>query len=387
MAESRSRTLRFTSLQVFNWRNFANVNIEFQKRIFLIGPNASGKSNFLDIFRFLHDIVSVGGGFQEAVRRRTSVSSIRCLSARSGNIKLYVSVGTDEHPRIWEYQLEFAQDYQRQPIVKKEIVKNNGNEILSRPEPNENNPLLLTQTHLEQVLASQKFRELSDFFQNINYLHIVPQIVRDADRSIGKINDPYGGDFLDNLSRTPERILVPRLEKIQNALKLALPQLTEMALFKDERGKPHLRAKYENWRAKGTWQTEKEFSDGTIRLIGLLWTILDGRGPILLEEPELSLHPEVVRQLPQIFSRIQIKTSRQIFTTTHSPSLLFDKGIALDEVLLLEPGEDGTYVNLANNFRDIKLLVEGGIPLPDVVVPRSSPKTNIAQLSLFSDAR
>lgn len=49
-------TLRFTRLRLENWRNFRQVDVELAGRVFLVGPNASGKSNFLDAFRFLHDI-------------------------------------------------------------------------------------------------------------------------------------------------------------------------------------------------------------------------------------------------------------------------------------------------------------------------------------------
>ncbi|RLB30852.1 MAG: chromosome segregation protein SMC, partial [Deltaproteobacteria bacterium] len=73
---------RFTHIRLENWRNFAEVDVDLQRRGFLIGPNASGKSNLLDVFRFLYDLVSVGGGFQEAVRKRSGASSIRCLAAR-----------------------------------------------------------------------------------------------------------------------------------------------------------------------------------------------------------------------------------------------------------------------------------------------------------------
>lgn len=94
MRETISRAFRFTSVYLENWRNFAQVDVDLQRRIFLVGPNASGKSNFLDVFRFLHDIVSVGGGFQEAVRKRGGVSSLRCLAARRySDIAIRIRVG------------------------------------------------------------------------------------------------------------------------------------------------------------------------------------------------------------------------------------------------------------------------------------------------------
>jgi predicted ATPase len=66
-----------------NWRNFPRVDIDLSERQFLVGPNASGKSNFLDVFRFLRDIASAeGGGLQKAVKDRGSVSKIRHLVAR-----------------------------------------------------------------------------------------------------------------------------------------------------------------------------------------------------------------------------------------------------------------------------------------------------------------
>jgi predicted ATPase len=38
-----------------NWFNFQLVDVQLVKRVFCIGANASGKSNFLDAFRFLHN--------------------------------------------------------------------------------------------------------------------------------------------------------------------------------------------------------------------------------------------------------------------------------------------------------------------------------------------
>ncbi len=142
------------------------------------------------------------------------------------------------------------------------------------------------------------------------------------------------------------------------------------------------RGRYEHWRPQGAWQTEKQFSDGTLRLLGLLWTTLHKAGPLLLEEPELSLHPGVVRHLPRLFARIQHQSGRQILISTHSPDLLRDEGIGLDEVLLLVPGREGTNVQLASRMEDLRDLLDGGLSLPEVILPRTEPG-NALQLSLF----
>ncbi len=318
------------------------------------------------------------------MRKRGGVSSLRCLAARRySEVAIRVRVGDDDNEAEWEYELRLNQDRLRRPSIRREFVAHNGKEILVRPDSKDKkDPERLTQTYLEQVHANQQFRDLATFLTTIRYLHIVPQLVREPDRSIGRVNDPYGGDFLEQLARTPDKTRNARLRSISEALKVAVPQLKELELARDVRGSPHLRGKYEHWRPQGAWQTEVEFSDGTLRLLGLLWALLDKTGPLLLEEPELSLHPDVLRYIPQMFARIQRRTGRQVVVSTHSTDLLNDKGIGLDEVLLLIPSAEGTEVCLANSFREIVELLKGGISLADAVVPRTRPH-RAEQLALF----
>jgi predicted ATPase len=384
--KTETRGQRFAKLYLENWRNFQRADLKLQRRVFLVGPNASGKSNLLDVFRFLHDIVSVGGGFQQAVNKRGGVSSIRCLAARQNpDIVIRVELEGEGLDGGASYELRFAQDKLRRPLVKSERVTRKSVEILSRPRPeDEADPERRTQTYLEQVNVNRDFRDIADFFASVRYLHIVPQLVREPDRSVGRRNDPYGGDFLEQLARTPEKTQKARLRQIQKALAVAVPQLTEIQLDRDEKGTPHLRGKYEHWRPQGAWQKEDQFSDGTLRLMGLLWAVLDGRGPLLLEEPELSLHPEVIRYVPQMFARIQRRTGRQIVLSTHSADLLRDDGIGLDEVFLLVPGKEGTEVTVASEFADIRELLDGGLGLPDAIIPRTKPQL-AEQLPLFGD--
>lgn len=383
---SRSgQDLVITSIHLENWRNFVRVDVPLQRRVFIVGPNASGKSNFLDAFRFLADLVAVGGGFQEAVARRGGVSRIRALSARRyPEVRLDVAVGAvGEEPR-WRYELGFTQDNRGIPRVAFEKVVHAGETLVERPDgDDELDPARLTQTYLEQVNVNRKYRDLADFLNSIGYLHIVPQLVREPDRSVGRRNDPYGGDFLEQVASVQERTRAARLRRIREALQVAVPQLQELELERDVRGTPHLVGRYEHWRKHGARQDEAQFSDGTLRLLGLLWAVLDGRGPLLLEEPELSLHPAVVRHVPRLFANVQKSGGRQIIVSTHSRDMLADESIGLDEVLVLEPSREGTTVKRADAYPDLASMVGGGLSLSDVLLPRTSP-TGVEQLALFS---
>jgi predicted ATPase len=378
--------MTFHKLGLKNWKNFAAVEVELRDRLFLVGPNASGKSNLLDAFRFLRDLASSGGGLQEAVARRGGVSAIRCLAARRfPDIELHIELREADDGRSWVYEVAFNQDSQRRPQLKKERVLRDDRMLLDRPNHDDrDDPARLTQTFLEQVNVNREFRDIATFFASIRYLHIVPQLVREPDRSAGRANDPFGGDFLEQVAKTPEKTQKARLRRIQEALRVAVPQLQEIKLWRDVRGTPHLRGKYEHWRPQGAWQTEEQFSDGTLRLMGLLWAVMEKQGPLLLEEPELSLHPDVVRVLPQMLARVQRRTGRQIFLSTHSPDLLRDDGIGLDEVLLLIPSREGTEVQTAASQGDICELLDGGLSLADAVMPRTRPE-QAAQLTLFGD--
>ena len=379
---------RFSHVQLENWKNFRSVDVALSRRVFLVGANASGKSNFLDACRFLHDIAAVGGGFQTAIGRRGGVSRIRCLAARRyPDVAVSVDLrGTEDSP-TWTYELRFTQDNRRRPVISRERVTRDGVGILVRPnEEDLADRERLFQTHLEQVNANRDFRDVADFLQTVRYLHIVPQLVRDPERSVGRPNDPFGGDFLEQIAHTSEPVRNSRLRRIREALRVAVPQLQELEMERDDRGTPHLRGLYEHWRPRAGWQTEDQFSDGTLRLLGLLWAILDGSGPLLLEEPELSLHPEVVRYLPQMMARAQRRSGRQILLSSHSTDLLLDTGIGLDEVFLLSPGVNGTAVDPATAFTAIRTLVDGGVSLAEAVIPQTSPE-GAGQLPLFADDR
>ena len=144
--------LRFRKLHLQNWKNFREVRVDLPDRMFLVGPNASGKSNLLDALRFLRDLASLGGGFGDAVRRRGGGSAIRCLAARRPS---HVKIGAEleaEQGDPWVYELTFRQDSQRRPHVRSELVLRGDETIVERPnEEDLADDARLTQTYLEQV--------------------------------------------------------------------------------------------------------------------------------------------------------------------------------------------------------------------------------------------
>jgi predicted ATPase len=376
-----------TRIVLKNWRNFRKVDIALRDRIYLIGPNASGKSNFLDVFRFLRDVSKPnGGGLQKAVvGDRGGISKLRCLHNRRDSeilIEAHLSDSPDDEKPAWRYVLGFKSEgkgLQRPMIAKEEVWRADRQDpVIKRPDDDDKkDPLRLTQTYLEQINANGEFREIADFFGSVTYLHLLPQLLKYGDKIGGNRleEDPFGQGFLERIAKCQPKTRESRLQKIGEALRKAVPQFAEIRFGRDSiAGTPHLEALYEHHRPNAGWQREDQFSDGTLRLLGLLWSLFEGDSLLLLEEPELSLNAAIVEQIPLLIQRLQrtAKYRRQIIISTHSESLLRNPGIDGRCIVLLEPGKEGTDMRLADE-QELQCL-KAGLSPAEVLLSKIKPK-------------
>jgi len=382
-----------TKVIVKNWRNFRHAEVDLERVAYLIGPNASGKSNLLDLFRFMRDICKPdGGGLQKAIKDRGGITRLRCLHHRRDpevKLEFHFAESFDAEVISWRYILGFKPEgtgTQRILITTEEVWKRE-QQLLARPEKSElEDPLQLTVTHLEQAVANREFRAIADCFSDSVYLHLVPQLLKFGEQIGGNRldDDPFGQGFLECLARTSRRTRDARLGRIKTALSVAVPQFDDLRFVRDEMGHPHLEARYRHHRPNAGWQTEEQFSDGTLRLIALLWSLQDGKGVLLLEEPELSLHQAVVEQVPAMIDAVLRKSrnKRQIIISTHSSALLSNPGIDPAGVNVLVPGGEGTEVRPVDATERVGL--DAGLSIAEVVLPRTGPR-NIEQLVLELD--
>ena len=163
--------MRITHLAASNWRNFKNVEFDVGERLFVVGPNAAGKSNLLDVFRFLADIAGPGGGLASAVDRRGGLKKVRSLFSRNNaKGRLAVDVTLQDGDDSWRYRLSVKGEGKgpNRPVVDEELVVKNGEELLKRPDDRDlMDEVLLTQTHLEQIASNQSFRSIADYFDQV----------------------------------------------------------------------------------------------------------------------------------------------------------------------------------------------------------------------------
>ncbi len=378
-----------THLKIKNWRNFKNAEVSLGERTFIVGPNACGKSNFLDIFRFMRDIVKQpGGGLQKAVTDRGGLSKIRSLTTDNDSlVELEFHFADSLAGKTkWKYLIGLIQESKSKPrtLISKEIVWHNDQKILERPHKEDNNDdLRRTQTHLEQLNSNLEFRDIYEYFNQVGYFHIIPQLLRHPEiffnTSTPKEEDAFGFHFLEQIIDTPQKVQVARLNKIETVLKTAIPQLKGLSISKDDHGVPHLEALYKHWRPNAGKQQEDQFSDGTLRLIGLLWSMFETHSLFLLEEPELSLNSFIIKKIPAIIAQTSKKQKQQLLISTHSPDLLSDPGIGGEEILLFNPEKNGTTITKASDNKDIRALLESGFVASEAVIGYTNPE-NYSQM-------
>ena len=371
--------MQITHVTAHNWRNFKNLDVAVADRLLIVGPNAAGKSNLLDLFRFLGDISRPGGGLAAALEARGGLSRARCLFSRNnhkGELAIMVDLRDGEDEWRYELAIKGKKGGHNHPIVVREIVTRNGSELLSRPDANDDrDPDQLTQTHLEQISANREFRPIAEYFAKVNYFHLVPQIIR-YPQAGGASPRVFGSSMIADMNATPVRTRQAWFRRIERALQSAVPGFETLRLEVDKAGQPHLIAGYRNWRRNPSEQNETDFSDGTLRLIGLLWTIISSPangGVLLLEEPELSLNAAVVQKLASLLAMAQRGASMQVILSTHSPELLDDEGIRPGEVLVLQVTSDATVANQLSEIAEVEAQISADLPLSDVVAELINP--------------
>lgn len=375
--------MKLSEIYLKNWRNFKEAKAGgLPDIVYIIGPNASGKSNILDAIRFIRDIAkSRGGGLQQAVESRGGLQKIRCVHARK-DTEVVIKITLAEHDGApsWCYELaiNIPRHGNRDPHVVRELVwKFQGKwvSVLERPSNRDRrDTFLLRETSLEQASENADFRDLASVFGSISYVHLVPQLLKFGDQIGGRTiaDDPFGQEFLLRIAKTPAKTRDARLRRVEKALRSIVPQLEDLKFLQDPHsGRPHLEMRLRHHRPHGARQREDQFSDGTLRLISLLWLVQEkATAPLLLEEPELSLNEEVVALLPEVFNSIlkAQKARRQIILTTHNDALLSNPGLDRSGLVVVVPSHEGSALRKTDAKEDAAL--DAGFSAGEVVLPR-----------------
>ena len=213
------------------------------------------------------------------------------------------------------------------------------------------------------------FEQVRQFVSGVRYIHPNPKKMKE--RLEGRFEpDDHGTGFFQLAGRFPATALdavVARIRPIMAATVPEVPHLSYRRLAGEE-----VVFYSDDPQSASSYSTHDQFSEGTLRLLGILFdlaTLPRSTTLVLLEEPETFLQPSVVRSLPSFLAEVAYNKQIQMVITTHSPELLSDETIGADQVLLLRTTDKGTTGELLSESEDprIRAAVEAEFPPSEVV--------------------
>ena len=355
------------SLHVRNLLSFGedSPRIELGDLNVLIGPNGSGKSNLIEIIGLLRSTpkdfaaeVGDSGGVAELLwkgksKGKTAAATIEVIAFPAGV------------NRTIRYVLAFTRVGPQLKIVDERIENEKSDEGHDRPrfyfDYNSGRPVLNVadqkQRHLQreevdpqQSILSQ--RQDPDQYPEVTYLgRFFGSFRLYRNWSFGpesEVRDLYGSglknDFLEedisNLGLMLNRLRAePRAKsELLEYLKMFY-QGAEDILTPIQGGLVDVRVEEED----GVTIPASRLSDGTLRWLFLLVVLLHPDPPplVCLEEPELGLHPDMIRPLAKLL--LSASERMQLVVTTHSDALVDELSGAPNTVIVCEKHDGSSF--------------------------------------------
>jgi predicted ATPase len=340
------------SVWVKNYRSIADIRVNLEPVTILVGHNGSGKSNFVDVFRFIYDAFRLG--LDAAIASRDGMSTLRRWSAKGRPYDVEIGFTLETDAFTGTYSFILGGERRGEYTVKREqcIIKESATEQEVRYETNNGvwvyapknvSPSLTNRTLVFPLLATtQPYTMLYNYVTSFAFYNISPNAMAGPQKPANPYPlDEQGSNFASTL-REMQRTNRSRMELLRESLNAALPdvvdfQVSQVGGYLVTRLK-HKMPNHE----QATFDLFQE-SNGTLRLLGILVALHqdDQHTLLALEEPELTIHPGA---LGVLWDEIEAVSDRsQVFITTHSPDLL--DMCRVDQLRVVEKIEGITLIN------------------------------------------
>jgi len=407
-------------IAITNFKSFKELEVELGNFSLFIGANASGKSNFIQIFKFLRDIIQ--SGLDNAISLQGGVEYLRNINiGASENLSVRVISDTDFgfaipgekkagliglkfYESIFDMSLSFKDPDSGFKIAKDEVISKckyfrlkkkkkkieeeeligEGEFILSRSNGNllfdlKNQPevpiskKVLYPTFLKHKLPSKSLilerpffpflPQLADDFRSMSIYDFDPKLPKKASPITGKAELEEDGS---NLSIVLKNIVEneKKKNKFCNLICELLPFIDDLNVekFADKSLLFKLREKY----------FEKEYlpasfiSDGTINITALIISLyFERKGITIIEEPERNIHPYLISKVTNMLK--DASKDKRIIVTTHNPEMV--KHAGLENIFLVSRSKEGfSVISKPANKESVKTFLKNEIGIDELFV-------------------
>lgn len=318
-----------TSIQKLTIKGYKSIkspeDFELRPLNVLIGANGAGKSNFIGLFRFLHEMYE---------------QQLQIYVQKQGGIDVFLHFGREVTPRMeMEFLFSMADAAHVQQGYRISLLPSADNRLLFELEESRffgstDLPVVNPDYSLGQGHSEAKLKDAPD--QHSRYIRPAVSGWRvyhfhdTSDTAVIKRIHPVN----DNLRLKPDAAnLAPYLRmlhlkypqeyrRIVETIRLVLPFFDDFVHRADDEEYVQL-----EWRQVGHPDTPFKahvLSDGSLRFICLVTLLLQPVAllpdTILIDEPELGLHPYAVSVLTAIFK--QVAEDKQLIVSTQSVDLI-----------------------------------------------------------------
>lgn len=406
-------------IRATNFKSFKELKVELGKFNILIGANASGKSNFIQIFQFLKDIAI--SGLDNAISMQGGVEYLRNIKIGSSegflvevvsDSKFKLGIETKEkdqigikiYETIYEFTLKLEEkglgfktvkdklthkcelvrlEKQKKGVEEKEKLGEgkitfsciNGKVKIDLNKPTEaligKDDIVPPFFRQKKLLPNTLLLDIPFFFlpplekiySDFSIYDFDPKLPKKATPITGKAELEEDGK---NLSITLKNIIEfkDKKRKLFNLMSELLPFVDSIDVekFADKSLLFKLREKY----FEKQYLPASLISDGTINLTALIIALYFEEKPLtIIEEPERNIHPYLISKVVNMMKDASQK--KQIIVTTHNPEIV--KYADLESILLVSRDKEGfSTISRPAGKEEVKTFLKNEIGIEEIYV-------------------
>ncbi|MDO5845245.1 MAG: AAA family ATPase [Methanocorpusculum sp.] len=342
--------LPLNKIHILGWKSIKDTEVTLGKINILIGANGAGKSNFLSVFDLLRAIannnlklyIEKNGGANSCFYYGTKNTKVIKLKMDIGNayISYEIHPGKDDTVILgWERYGRLNTPEENENYYNRQNNSNNVN----TEELSESNETYRNQTSK----LNKEIDELKKWFTEIIPYHLNDTsdnspLKQVCDTDENRYLFPDGANIAAVLYKIKNES-PQHYEKIKFTINLIFPEFKDFVFIKTDN---YLKLRWQDENSIDYTLPLSAFSDGTLRFTALSVLLNQPKLPklIIIDEPELGLHPQAITVLSEMIKLASSKS--QILISTQSVD--FINCFESENILIAENKKGETNITISN---------------------------------------
>lgn len=370
-------------VRVRNFKSLNDVSLELGPRNIIVGPNMSGKSNFLLLFKFLTRMVLPAPGVYGLPNAVSQMGGFAELAWRGGASNLisialegdFTGVAAEGASEKWKYQLDFVSDGRGHISVQEEnltFIGPSGEYPAIRKDADSGRRVIigrqrgeLSEVHdssrsaLEFEIPDWEGNRIRTLFAALRFYSLIPALMKQVNTTSAAYFLEEGGGNLSSWLLMLQTRYQEHFQRINLAARGVFPELASIFTFPTQQSTVFVASSERFLKTPiPVWQ----MSDGELCFIAWLSLVFCppelGAPAYFVEEPENYLHPRLIETLIGLLDQAQRSpdlTPAQIFATTHS--LVFVDRTAVEDLIVFEKRNGATICTRAREKEHLQELI------------------------------